>query len=118
MRFQLADSLADGRRCNVVALGGPCNSALFDHADEQLQGSGIQMHKSSPLKERAAHSPAREPADKCSSIAALRLAIVFGDGGIVKQFFGGGGLLARLLRSEEHTSELQSLIRISYAVFC
>src|SRR3546814_10371749 len=25
---------------------------------------------------------------------------------------------ARLLRSEEHTSELQSLIRISYAVFC
>src|SRR3546814_2432883 len=28
-----------------------------------------------------------------------------------------GGYLA-LLRSEEHTSELQSLMRISYAVFC
>src|SRR3546814_1827688 len=27
-------------------------------------------------------------------------------------------LLHRLLRSEEHTSELQSLMRISYAVFC
>src|SRR3546814_9483367 len=26
--------------------------------------------------------------------------------------------LMRLLRSEEHTSELQSLMRISYAVFC
>src|SRR3546814_954458 len=26
--------------------------------------------------------------------------------------------LDRLLRSEEHTSELQSLMRISYAVFC
>src|SRR3546814_8861851 len=26
--------------------------------------------------------------------------------------------IARLLRSEEHTSELQSLMRISYAVFC
>src|SRR3546814_2031097 len=26
--------------------------------------------------------------------------------------------LARSLRSEEHTSELQSLMRISYAVFC
>src|SRR3546814_6319415 len=25
---------------------------------------------------------------------------------------------ARLIRSEEHTSELQSLMRISYAVFC
>src|SRR3546814_1355768 len=29
----------------------------------------------------------------------------------------GGGLAWRL-RSEEHTSELQSLMRISYAVFC
>src|SRR3546814_8176670 len=30
-----------------------------------------------------------------------------------------GGLAgARLLRSEEHTSELQSLMRSSYAVFC
>src|SRR3546814_3691070 len=27
-------------------------------------------------------------------------------------------LRARLVRSEEHTSELQSLMRISYAVFC
>src|SRR3546814_5150745 len=28
------------------------------------------------------------------------------------------GLVADLVRSEEHTSELQSLMRISYAVFC
>src|SRR3546814_16191195 len=28
------------------------------------------------------------------------------------------GALVPLLRSEEHTSELQSLMRISYAVFC
>src|SRR3546814_10035540 len=28
------------------------------------------------------------------------------------------GLLGELDRSEEHTSELQSLMRISYAVFC
>src|SRR3546814_5724971 len=28
------------------------------------------------------------------------------------------GLRSDLLRSEEHTSELQSLMRISYAVFC
>src|SRR3546814_6569072 len=35
--------------------------------------------------------------------------------------FGGTGLglsICRQLRSEEHTSELQSLMRISYAVFC
>src|SRR3546814_2639694 len=29
-----------------------------------------------------------------------------------------GGIFARATRSEEHTSELQSLMRISYAVFC
>src|SRR3546814_8846886 len=31
---------------------------------------------------------------------------------------GYAGALAAWLRSEEHTSELQSLMRISYAVFC
>src|SRR3546814_9238772 len=30
----------------------------------------------------------------------------------------GGRQSARSIRSEEHTSELQSLMRISYAVFC
>src|SRR3546814_4001991 len=30
----------------------------------------------------------------------------------------GGGAFLEFLRSEEHTSELQSLMRISYAVFC
>src|SRR3546814_7805928 len=38
------------------------------------------------------------------------------------RFLGGAcdfvGNLADALRSEEHTSELQSLMRISYAVFC
>src|SRR3546814_2644373 len=29
-----------------------------------------------------------------------------------------GAVVVLLLRSEEHTSELQSLMRISYAVFC
>src|SRR3546814_4608966 len=52
--------------------------------------------------------------------------------GLVQQFGGvGGGRLqgehrrhaglhhvGKLFRSEEHTSELQSLMRISYAVFC
>src|SRR3546814_8449979 len=31
---------------------------------------------------------------------------------------GGTVRLPRIVRSEEHTSELQSLMRISYAVFC
>src|SRR3546814_7541363 len=32
--------------------------------------------------------------------------------------FKGSGEIAFAIRSEEHTSELQSLMRISYAVFC
>src|SRR3546814_8913818 len=37
---------------------------------------------------------------------------------ILRQSDPGDGLLALWIRSEEHTSELQSLMRISYAVFC
>src|SRR3546814_3706317 len=33
-------------------------------------------------------------------------------------FLWGDGFRREALRSEEHTSELQSLMRISYAVFC
>src|SRR3546814_10008298 len=36
----------------------------------------------------------------------------------VRETPGGFEKFARYLRSEEHTSELQSLMRISYAVFC
>src|SRR3546814_7864145 len=42
-------------------------------------------------------------------------------GGIPEEPRGCGeaeGTLEREIRSEEHTSELQSLMRISYAVFC
>src|SRR3546814_5755262 len=35
-----------------------------------------------------------------------------------RDFFFDGFVRDRRLRSEEHTSELQSLMRISYAVFC
>src|SRR3546814_7976896 len=49
-------------------------------------------------------------------------AVLIGDGGgIVTSFpkpLVGGWRIAKLFRSEEHTSELQSLMRISYAVFC
>src|SRR3546814_6222012 len=38
-----------------------------------------------------------------------------GEGGGMRRTIWAGALL---LRSEEHTSELQSLMRISYAVFC
>src|SRR3546814_10178557 len=36
----------------------------------------------------------------------------------MRLYSGGGLVILSALRSEEHTSELQSLMRISYAVFC
>src|SRR3546814_5422353 len=48
--------------------------------------------------------------------------ILLGVAGVLTLALAGSGLTARqlgqALRSEEHTSELQSLMRISYAVFC
>src|SRR3546814_6140178 len=37
---------------------------------------------------------------------------------VQSRYRGGSGPHQGRLRSEEHTSELQSLMRISYAVFC
>src|SRR3546814_2353033 len=39
-------------------------------------------------------------------------------GVIAIEHIAGDDRIHRLVRSEEHTSELQSLMRISYAVFC
>src|SRR3546814_5616692 len=48
-----------------------------------------------------------------SRIMALLLAAIAS----VSLVVGGIGIM-NIMRSEEHTSELQSLMRISYAVFC
>src|SRR3546814_5519030 len=55
------------------------------------------------------------------ALQPLALDPVGGDGERAPQFAGRAlehGDLARGLRSEEHTSDFQSLMRISYAVFC
>src|SRR3546814_3570456 len=59
-------------------------------------------------------------AARCSAVTAITGSITLGelaksDGTVDASFAGNTGGLSR---SEEHTSELQSLMRISYAVFC
>src|SRR3546814_4354514 len=56
------------------------------------------------------------------TIAAMavggRIAAGVGAALIIAALIAGAAARPPLLRSEEHTSELQSLMRISYAVFC
>src|SRR3546814_5896906 len=73
--------------------------------------------------------------DRIGAVAMIGVEIVEPHGGLAHQHLTGAGLAERhfapvddlgaalrldkgLGRSEEHTSELQSLMRISYAVFC
>src|SRR3546814_1887774 len=48
----------------------------------------------------------------------LRMAVGAGPSDVRRQFLAEAMLISLIGRSEEHTSELQSLMRISYAVFC
>src|SRR3546814_10558201 len=55
------------------------------------------------------------------AIETRHICLGFSAGGPVRRCIGGNHLFFdffHLGRSEEHTSELQSLMRISYAVFC
>src|SRR3546814_6785806 len=61
----------------------------------------------------------QQPRSILAALAAQGLEIVLIEGGArTLSSFLGAGTLARLHRSEEHTSEIQSLMRISYAVCC
>src|SRR3546814_9185108 len=78
----------------------------------------------------ANYATAGSSASPTGNGAGARLAIVTNGGGLgvlaTDALIDEGGSLAALApetvtaldRSEEHTSELQSLMRISYAVFC
>src|SRR3546814_1863387 len=62
----------------------------------------------------------RSPPECAPADLALRCAACnrIADRGNLHQHCRPGGQTAQGTRSEEHTSELQSLMRISYAVFC
>src|SRR3546814_3725246 len=54
-----------------------------------------------------------------SAVVAFSAADVYAIAEVVRRQRGGAAVvMGALSRSEEHTSELQSLMRISYAVFC
>src|SRR3546814_4320901 len=111
----LLDQRAGDAQADRTGLAGGAAAA---GGDEDVEALGVLGQL-----ERLAHDHAR-------GLAAEELVertLVDGDlaGAAAQEHAGGGGLatagaviLGDCHRSEEHTSELQSLMRISYAVFC
>src|SRR3546814_1671579 len=87
-------------------------TTLFRSEGVQL-GTGIEAAQLlvaiAVERERLQQQPGREPATRCPDRRGIEGELAF---------LGRGPLDAEEFRSEEHTSELQSLMRISYAVFC
>src|SRR3546814_19321948 len=88
-----------------------------DHRDLHVLTHSVPTRRSSDL---AAGVGAELPYTGTNSLASALSALFSGVTSTQKQSGGIGGILggAGSIRSEEHTSELQSLMRSSYAVFC
>src|SRR3546814_7691503 len=110
----------------ATGLAGRYATALFGLARE---GKQIDTVSASLAKVRAALAESEDFRALTASpligrgaatSAVLGAAEAMGLDGITRNFLGVLATNRRLgaLRSEEHTSELQSLMRISYAVFC
>src|SRR3546814_8909103 len=82
--------MALGQKCCRVCLCPQSESAPPNHIRPETDDCAVR-------DTRARSSPARRAAQPARHVGQPR---------------------RKLLRSEEHTSELQSLMRISYAVFC
>src|SRR3546814_10031505 len=61
---------------------------------------------------------ARRHLDLGTDLVFLKALVAFQDHAVDHRVFGDLDRQRTIVRSEEHTSELQSLMRISYAVFC
>src|SRR3546814_2200794 len=83
---------------------------------DAVRGRGRHARAGARGRAGAGGVPADRRPDRAraGAIHPQRAVAAAGSGGAARRLAGG----LRLRRSEEHTSELQSLMRISYAVFC
>src|SRR3546814_4613416 len=88
-------------------LGLPLDPLAADAADD-----GLQANERNVVADAAREKAAEDAPDPLLRESARILADA------VQLLDNDKVLSAQVLRSEEHTSELQSLMRISYAVFC
>src|SRR3546814_5156431 len=100
-----------------------CSSDL-DEGDEDRAEKGQRHPGGNPIgaHNRPEHTASRQrmeelvqPPQRATAVSSLSRASTQCSPSGVRSSFQNGALV---FRSEEHTSELQSLMRISYAVFC
>src|SRR3546814_4177456 len=90
-------------------LCGPCPCATASPADWPGRGPAHAGHRRIPSTRRCYARRRNVPGHRRTAAPQATDRIQRGE---------GIAMNAMKLRSEEHTSELQSLMRISYAVFC
>src|SRR3546814_4004049 len=103
--MRISDWSSDVCSSDLVAQAGDAGAAQpLDAGD----GVGHGGHLGADLRGRG------QPILRAIEVTLLRRDLGAAD----HRAFGGRQALHRARRSEEHTSELQSLMRITYAVFC
>src|SRR3546814_4272566 len=85
------------------------NASITDAGVSGLRASALRRWRTNPSREARSAARRVQPGRRVGGSCSVRRRLSDAD---------TGPLLRRLPRSEEHTSELQSLMRISYAVFC
>src|SRR3546814_4161564 len=103
-------SLSEHRPVVGIIMGSTSDWETMRHADETL--SALQVPHE--VKVVSAHRTPQRLYDYAGSAVQRGLKIIIAGAGGAAHLPG----IAASMRSEEHTSELQSLMRISYAVFC
>src|SRR3546814_4397499 len=112
-RLDLALAARAEFECDAILRSSPESLAHIVAADDQIAAViGAAAHQHMDMGIVCVPVIDGYPVERCAEIAL----------GVSHQFAGEGAQVLHfagiLGRSEEHTSELQSLMRISYAVFC
>src|SRR3546814_8851651 len=101
-------------RWMLEEVGAPYETQVMDYASTM---KGDAYRAINPMGKVPAIVHRGHVVTECAAICAY-LADAFPDSGLAPPPADRADYYRWLFRSEEHTSELQSLMRISYAVFC
>src|SRR3546814_5953996 len=107
LRFSFLIEAGPGSRAGLARLGEAAVGRIFE---------GIEIHRQRPATALIDRRPRR--LSRRHAVGAVRRTPVRAAIARCCGIAPGGNAFGALQRSEEHTSELQSLMRISYAVFC